>query len=132
MHDNEAIQMMARVSEEITSLRREIDRLRPKAEAYDAMLAILRLLPVPSRGMGEDLTWVLNKRIEELKKKQAEAIKEEIITANAKELLKTANADAMAGIRPAPATEAGAADEPQTDKNKMLIELARKAAAGKP
>ena len=35
MHDHEAIEMMQRCKHEIISLRNEIDRLRPKADAYD-------------------------------------------------------------------------------------------------
>lgn len=62
----EAIEMMNRCKQEVISLRGEIDRLRPKAEAYDSIKAILRLLPQPSVGMGEDLVWTLNRRISEL------------------------------------------------------------------
>lgn len=64
--NQEAIQMMSRCKEEILSLRARIDRLQPKADAYDNLAAIVRLLPQPSVGMGEDIVWVLNKRIREL------------------------------------------------------------------
>jgi hypothetical protein len=62
----EAIEMMYRCKHEIASLRAEIDRLAPKAHAYDSIASILRLMPQPSRGMGEDVLWVLEKRIREL------------------------------------------------------------------
>lgn len=66
MSNSEAIQMMERCKHEIRDLRAVIDRLRPKADAYDNMAAVLRLLPQQSVGMGEDMIWVLDKRIREL------------------------------------------------------------------
>lgn len=66
MNDKEAIEMMKRASGEIKSLRSHIERLQPKADAYDNMGRILALLPQPSRGMGEDVAWMLDKRIREL------------------------------------------------------------------
>lgn len=65
----EAIQMMERCKEEILSLRARIDRLQPKADAYDNLATVLHLLPRPSVGMGEDVVWTLNKRIRELQPK---------------------------------------------------------------
>lgn len=64
--NKEAIDMMNRCKEEIRSLRSVIDRLKPKAEAYDNLATLLRLLPQPSVGMGEDVVWILDKRIREL------------------------------------------------------------------
>jgi hypothetical protein len=64
--NREAIDMMNRCKAEIMSLRAIINQLRPKAEAYDSINAILRLLPQPSMGAGEDLIWTLDKRIREL------------------------------------------------------------------
>lgn len=64
--NQEAIQMMERCKEEIRSLRAQIDRLKPKADAYDNIAIVLRLLPQQSIGMGEDLVWTLDKRIREL------------------------------------------------------------------
>lgn len=66
MHDKQAIEMMQRCKGEITSLRIVISKLQPKADAYDNISSILRLLPQPSQGYGEDLVWRLNKAIEEL------------------------------------------------------------------
>ena len=64
--NSEAIEMMNRCKAEIISLRTIIERLKPKADAYDNLAAIVRLLPQPSVGMGEDLVWILDKRIREL------------------------------------------------------------------
>ncbi len=66
MPTQEALEMMRHCKSEIVSLRADIERLRPKAEAYDNIAAILGLLPRPSRGAGLDLVWQLEKRIREL------------------------------------------------------------------
>ena len=66
MKDREYVEMMQRCKHEIASLRREIDRLRPKADAYDSVAHILSLLPRQSQGMSEDLMWLLDKRIKEV------------------------------------------------------------------
>jgi hypothetical protein len=70
--NQEAIQMMNRCKSEITNLKAAIAHLQPKADAYDNLAAIVRLLPQPSQGYGEDLVWVLDKRIRELTPKPAE------------------------------------------------------------
>lgn len=67
--NKEAIDMMNRCKQEILSLRATIDRLRPKADAYDNLVVVLGLLPKPSVGMGEDLVWMLDQRIRELQPK---------------------------------------------------------------
>jgi len=69
MKNAEAIQMMNRCKQEILSLRAVIARLEPKADAYDNLVRVLRLLPQPSVGMGEDMVWILDKRIRELEPK---------------------------------------------------------------
>ena len=66
INNAEAIQMMNRCKQEILSLRAVIARLEPKADAYDNLVHVLRLLPQPSVGMGEDMVWILDKRIREL------------------------------------------------------------------
>lgn len=66
MNDKEAIEMMKRASEEIKSLRRTIDHLAPKADAYDAIRQMQDLMPRRSQGMGEDVAWLLDRRIKEL------------------------------------------------------------------
>lgn len=65
--NREAIEMMTRCKQEIQSLRAQIERLKPKADAYDNLAIVLSLLPRQSIGMGEDLVWVLDKRMRELK-----------------------------------------------------------------
>lgn len=72
--NKEAIQMMNRCKSEIIGMRATIDRLTPKAEAYDNLVIVLGLLPQRSVGMGEDLVWVLDKRIRELETKPSETI----------------------------------------------------------
>jgi hypothetical protein len=62
----EAIQMMNRCKNEILSLRARIGQLQPKADAYDNIATVLRLLPQPSQGMGEDVVWTIDQRIREL------------------------------------------------------------------
>jgi len=69
--NREAIEMMNRCKQEIQSLRAAIKALEPKADAYDKLAIVLGLLPRPSIGMGEDLVWVLDKRIRELQPKPA-------------------------------------------------------------
>ena len=68
MGNNEVIEMMTRCAEDIRALRRQIDCLKPKAEAYDAITIILGLIP---RGgnvcVGEDVLWLLDRRIADLK-----------------------------------------------------------------
>ena len=70
--NQEAIEMMNRCKREIIGMRATIDRLKPKADAYDNLVVVLGLLPRPSIGMGEDLVWIIDKRIRELTPKPAE------------------------------------------------------------
>ncbi|MGU3656798.1 hypothetical protein [Methylobacterium fujisawaense] len=72
MHDQQAIQMMQRCREELLTQRRRIEALAPKAEAYDALCAVLDLLPKRSVGMTEDLTWRLELEIGAAKARIAE------------------------------------------------------------
>lgn len=74
IENKEAVEMMNRCKHEIMNLCAEIGRLRPKAEAYDSVATVLRLLPQPSIGMSEDLVWVLDKRIRELTPKPPDSI----------------------------------------------------------
>lgn len=69
MSNSEALEMMNRCKHEIMSLRAQIARLEPKAEAYDNLVCVLRLLPKPGMIMGEDMVWILDKRIRELSPK---------------------------------------------------------------
>lgn len=65
--NREALQMMARCKDEIQTLRAQTERLKPKADAYDNLAIVLNLLPRQSMGAGEDLVWILDKRMRELK-----------------------------------------------------------------
>lgn len=72
MNNHEAIEMMHRCRDEIRMLRRHIDALTPKAEAYDVLAKTINAMaPRPSIGMGEDVAWALDKRIAELQKEIA-------------------------------------------------------------
>lgn len=62
----EAIEMMTRCRTEIVQLRATIKELAPKADAYDNLAALIRMFPRPGVGMGEDLVWIIDKRIREL------------------------------------------------------------------
>lgn len=63
----EAIEMMSRCKQEIMGLRAQIAHLQPKADAYDNLAIVLHLLPRQGGVMGEDLVWILDKRMRELK-----------------------------------------------------------------
>lgn len=76
MNDTEAIEMMSRCREEILTLRRQIETLAPKADAYNQLCKVLNLLPRPSQGAAPDVAWMLEKRIRELNQKN-ETPKEE-------------------------------------------------------
>lgn len=69
IENREAIEMMNRCKHEIQNLRARISALEPKADAYDKLAIVLGLLPRQSVGMGEDLVWILDKRIHELQPK---------------------------------------------------------------
>jgi hypothetical protein len=66
MHDKEVLDMMRRCVSDIKQLRAERDHLAPAAEAYGVIRDIMRLVPKPSQGYGEDIVWTLEKRIREL------------------------------------------------------------------
>ena len=66
MHKNEAVEMTERAASEIEDLRRQVDRLLPKADAYDRLCQVLDLLPKPPRGYSEDVARMPRKRIGEL------------------------------------------------------------------
>ncbi len=71
MNDKEAIEMMHRCIEEIETQRRVVERLSPKAEAYEVIRDIVRMQPRTSQGYSEDLVWLLKKKITELQPKPA-------------------------------------------------------------
>lgn len=69
----EFIEMARRASAEIKSLRGQIAVLEPKAHAYDQLSTVLGLMPRQSRGYGEDLAYMLDKRVAELTKENKPA-----------------------------------------------------------
>lgn len=66
MNDKEAVQMMRRASDEIKTLRRTIEQLAPKADAYDAIRQMQDMMPRRSQGFGEDVAYLLDRRIKEI------------------------------------------------------------------
>ena len=60
--------MADRAAAEIENLRNMVAELRPRAEAYDTVCAILGLLPKPVQGYGEDMAWRLRKQAADLRK----------------------------------------------------------------
>lgn len=73
MGNGETREMMRRCADELKYLRRRIDELAPKAEAYDMLRQVLGLLPHPPTAVRADLIWLLEKRLGELEKEEAEA-----------------------------------------------------------
>lgn len=69
----EFIAMASRASEEIKALRGQIAFLAPKAQAYDAMVVILGLIPQQRQGMTEDLAGLLDRRVKFLTEQAAQA-----------------------------------------------------------
>jgi len=69
MEDKEAIDMMQRCKNEIMMQRNQINALTPKAEAFEMLSQVMGYLPRKSQGYGEDLVWVLEKRIRDLQPK---------------------------------------------------------------
>jgi len=67
MPPREQLEMMRRCQGEIRELRATIERLKPKADAYDNMSTMLNaIVRQPGQGMGEDLNWTLERRIREI------------------------------------------------------------------
>lgn len=62
----EFVEMGKRASAEIKTLRNHIAQLAPKAEAYDNIARVLALLPQRSSVVGEDVAWMIDRRIKEL------------------------------------------------------------------
>jgi hypothetical protein len=51
---------LLRCKDEIQMLRSQIERLAPKAEAYDTLRQVLDLLPTRSGGYGPDVLWQID------------------------------------------------------------------------
>lgn len=58
--------LLMQAREEIAALRQQVARLWPKAEAYDHIATILKLLPKQGTPMGEDVLWKIDKHFEQL------------------------------------------------------------------
>lgn len=73
----ELISMLRMAHDEIVVLRRTIERLEPKANAYDTIAQFARLSIHPeNQGYGEDVAWRLKQAVEELiKERDAENAK---------------------------------------------------------
>lgn len=69
MTDKDVQDMAQLCIEEISMLRSQVAALQPRADAYDSIERILRLIPQPAQGYGEDIVWRLRKQIEELQPK---------------------------------------------------------------
>jgi hypothetical protein len=70
MDDKEAMDMMHRCVDELTTNRKTIEYLSVRAEAYEVIRDVVRMAsPKSSQGYSEDLVWRLKKKIEELKPK---------------------------------------------------------------
>lgn len=74
MNDREAIEMMRRAAGEIRDLRAHIDRLSPRAEAYEVIRTITGMVPRPSMGGSPDLAWQLDRRAAELEKEMMQPV----------------------------------------------------------
>jgi hypothetical protein len=73
MNNRDVIDMAQRCIEEIDRLRAQVDRLAPKAEAYDLLRDVVNgMQKGNSIGYGEDLVWRLKKQIEELRVEPSE------------------------------------------------------------
>lgn len=68
MSNHEAISMMARAEDEIKRLRRRIEALEPRAEAFNVISQIMSYLPQGAVGMSEDVLFTFRMRSNELKK----------------------------------------------------------------
>lgn len=73
MSDNEQVEMLRRASNEIKHLRSQIDRLAPKADAYDKLSQVLGFFPQRGGGMGEDVAWMLDRRAADIESRIAGA-----------------------------------------------------------
>jgi hypothetical protein len=63
------IKMMRRASAEIKELRKIIDAIGPRAEAYEMIKKILSMVPGPGSSAGEDVAWTLDQEANKLEDK---------------------------------------------------------------
>lgn len=62
--EREAERLLRAAQQEIETLRRHVSILVPKADAYDAMLTLTRMIPQGNVGYGVDLHWEINRFLE--------------------------------------------------------------------
>jgi len=86
MNNREAIEMLRRTAGEIRDLRAHIDRLSPKAEAYEVIRTIAGMVPRPSMGGSPDLAWQLERRAQELEKEMMQPVVTDLEPAPAPEI----------------------------------------------
>ena len=67
-NDDDQRDILSRCKNEILLLRGHIARLEPKAEAYDALVTLIRLFPQPSRGYSEDMVWKIDQVLKAMEK----------------------------------------------------------------
>lgn len=68
---DETIEVLEKAKHEILSLKNQINHLKYKADAYDNISSILRLIPFPNRqGMGEDIGWLIDQHISDMKENE--------------------------------------------------------------
>jgi hypothetical protein len=75
--NSEALHMMRACLTEIQDLRRHIEFLTPKVQAYDLITKIFNKIPDNNGGgaMTSDVVWELKKRIRELESESADGEK---------------------------------------------------------
>jgi phage shock protein A len=66
---DQMIKMMRRASGEIKELRKIIDAIGPRAEAYEMIKKILSMVPGPGSSAGEDVAWTLDQEANKLEEK---------------------------------------------------------------
>jgi hypothetical protein len=63
------IKMMRRSASEIKDLRKILDAIGPRAEAYEVIKKILSLVPGPGMGAGEDYVYTLEQEAKKLEER---------------------------------------------------------------
>ena len=68
MQDTETLHLLMKCREEIAALRRQVDELMPRAEAFASIQQILAMIPKSGGIYAEDVLWRLSKHIEEMQR----------------------------------------------------------------
>lgn len=96
MLDRNAMAMMQRCANEIKGLRGAVERLQPKAEAWDMMQQVLGFISRPTHGTGTDLVGQLEKEIAKIDNADREEAKAQANMDSAKEGQKVPTPDPSA------------------------------------